>query len=195
MQRLIALTTALLFMTAPVMAQDEPTTDAQSDARPHDGRPDHRPDHVNVTDRPDKDRPDKDRPDKDRPDTDERRAHDHARKAWEAMQDRIFRLEVMEFRAHKALADNGTNETHAAELEAKIARIQAAQNHLIERALNWRDDIADRFVVICHAGDDGEQTLRLPVEAAKRHIANHDDHRGACEDDGPPPELAALVEE
>lgn len=127
-----------------------------------------------------------------------RRAAHHAHEAAEAVKDRVFRLEVMEFRARQALDQGNLSANETAELEAKIDRIQAAQDKLLERAAHLHDrvtDLRERYdavrdhiddrerVLICHAGEDGNKTLRLPMAAARAHLERHDDHRGACDDE------------
>jgi hypothetical protein len=136
----------------------------------------------------------------DRPAAQARRAAHHAHAAWEGIQNAVFRLELVEFRARAALDDDNLTPEQEANLTARIERIQNAQDTLIERALalrerveglkeRWsevREDMDGREpVLICHVGEGGEATtLRLPLPAAHAHIREHaDDHRGACAGD------------
>lgn len=130
-----------------------------------------------------------------------RRAAHHAHQAADAIQEAVFRLELKEYRARAALDDPEITEEQAANLTAKIDRIQAAQDKLLERAHDLRervDDLKERWSEVkdhiesrekvewCHVppGDpENATTLMLPPAAAHAHARAHeDDHRGACDD-------------
>lgn len=127
----------------------------------------------------------------------DRRAAHAGLKAIDALEHRIVKLERFELRAMKALEDGNLTENQTAKLEAKMERIQAAQNKSIEkidkieermermkdRCDKVKDHIRDHAkVTVCHVGEDGNETLRISASALRAHMA-HNDTKGPCPED------------
>lgn len=115
-----------------------------------------------------------------------------------ALEHRVVKLERFELRVLSALEDGNLTANETAEYEAKLDRIQAAQNKTIEKidkvlerieglkdkCQSVRDHVSDRAkLAICHVDEDGNMTsLRIARQAWPAHEA-HNDTLGACPDD------------
>lgn len=126
-----------------------------------------------------------------------RRAADHAFKALFGLEKRLFKLELLEAKFEAKLEGNIT-ENQTAAFEAKLEKIDAAQNATqmrIDDARERLEGLKDRWaavhehiegkkIAICHQGDDGNKTIRVGLAAWAAH-ERHGDVAGACAGDDP----------
>ncbi len=125
-----------------------------------------------------------------------RRAAHALMKAIDALEHRIVTLEKLEVKFMEKLEGDNLTANQTAAYEAKIVRIQAAQNKTLDKIekmedrleglkAKWdkiRDHVDDhKKVLVCHQGDDGNKTLRISKSAAAAH-QRHNDTLGPCPD-------------
>ncbi len=125
-----------------------------------------------------------------------RRAAHALIKAIDALEHRVVTLEKLEIKFMEKLEGDNLTDNQTAAYEAKLVRIQAAQNKTIEKIekmeerleklkAKWsavRDHAEGQAkVLVCHEGDDGNHTLRISRNAAAAHVG-HGDSLGACPD-------------
>ncbi len=139
-----------------------------------------------------------------------RRAAHALIKAIDALEHRIVTLEKLEVKFMEKLEGDNLTANQTAAYEAKIVRIQAAQNKTLDKiekmeerldrlSAKWdkvRDHVDDKAkVVVCHQGEDGNKTIVVGRSAWAAH-ERHNDTRGPCADhDDPEAEDAFEAEE
>ncbi len=126
-----------------------------------------------------------------------RRAAHALIKAIDALEHRVVVLEKLEVKFMEKLEGENLTANQTAAFEAKLVRIQEAQNKTLEKIEKmeerlerlkekWdkvRDHVADhRKIVVCHVDEDNEtHTIRISAKAWPAHEA-HNDTEGACPD-------------
>ncbi len=139
-----------------------------------------------------------------------RRAAHALIKAIDALEHRVVTLEKLEVKFMEKLEGENLTANQTAAYEAKIVRIQAAQNKTLDKiekmeerldklSAKWdkvRDHVDDKAkVVVCHQGEDGNKTIVVGRSAWAAH-ERHNDTRGPCADqDDPEAEDAFEAEE
>ncbi len=126
-----------------------------------------------------------------------RRAAHALIRAIDALEHRIVVLEKLEVKFMEKLEGENLTANQTAAFEAKLVRIQEAQNKTLEKIekmeqrlerlkAKWdavRDHADDhKKLLVCHVGDDGNKTLRINAKAVPAHL-RHNDTRGPCPDD------------
>ncbi len=126
-----------------------------------------------------------------------RRAAEHSMKALFGLERRLDKLEMLEAKFEEKLAGDNVTANQTAAWEAKLDRIDQAQNVTqmridalqdrldgLEGHAEARAHIMGKKMAICHSGDDGNHTIHVSIKAWPAH-KRHGDVAGACAGDSP----------